>query len=72
MRNHYGVTCLSHDKGYYQHINYDDKEIVMVLPLLDASDVVKKKIAEEDKLPLFLSLFTQKLNAQQRNFFYFN
>jgi hypothetical protein len=21
IKNHYGVTCHSHDKGYYQHIN---------------------------------------------------
>ena len=72
VKNHYQVTCLSHDKGYYQHINYDDKEIVLELPLFDAPDEVKTKIAQEDKLALFLFLFTQKLNTHQKNSFYIN
>ncbi|RUR04852.1 hypothetical protein [Legionella sp. km772] len=72
VKNHYGVACLSHDKGYYQHINYDDKEVLIELPLVEAPSEVKKRIGEEEKLSLFLSLFSQSLNAQHRNFFYFN
>lgn len=72
VKNSYGVTCLSHDKGYYQHINYNDKEIVIEIPLVDAPADLKKHIAEKDKLALFLSLFAQKLNSSKTGFFYFN
>jgi hypothetical protein len=72
VKNRYNVTCLSHDKGYYQHINYNDKETLMEIPLLEAAAEIKKQIAEKDKLALFLSLFAQKIHNSKADFFYFN
>lgn len=72
IKNIYAVSCLSHDKGYYQHINYNDKEILIEVPLIDAPRELKKHIAEEDKLALFLSFLTQKLNHHRKESFYFN
>jgi hypothetical protein len=60
IKNRYRVTCLSHENGYYQHINYNDKEIVLETPLEDASLEIKQLIAEEDKLALFLSLLAER------------
>jgi hypothetical protein len=71
-KNIYKVTCLSHEKGYYQHINYDDKETLIDTPLIDAPTEIKKQITEEDKLALFLSLLTQKFNETQPSLRYFN
>ena len=72
VKNRYRATCLSHDKGYYQHINYNDKEIIMEIPLIEAATEIKKQVAEKDKLALFLSLFAQKLNSSKSGFFSFN
>jgi hypothetical protein len=71
-KNTYKVTCLSHDKGYSQHINYNDKETLIEIPLIDASVEIKRHIAKEDKLALFLSLLTQNFNQTQHQLFYFN
>lgn len=71
-KNIYKVSCLSHDKGYYQHIHYNDKEILIETPLLEAPKEIKQLIAEEDKLALFLSFLTQKFNQNHTTPFYFN
>jgi hypothetical protein len=69
-KNSYKVSCLAHDKGYYQHINYNDKEIIMEVPLREAPFDIKKHIANEDKLALFLSMLTQTVNNQENSFLY--
>lgn len=71
VKNQYAVTCLSHVKGYYQHINYNDKEVLIEIPLLEAANEIKKHIAKEEKLAHFLSLFARKLNNQPE-LIYFN
>ena len=64
IKYRYRVTCLSHEKGYYQHIHYNDRETLVELPLQEASLEVKKLIVDEDKLALFLTTLAQKSNKQ--------
>lgn len=68
IKNRYKVTCLSHVKGYYQHINYNDKETLLEMPLMEAPAEVKKHLAEQDKLALFLSLLTEQYTRTSQAF----
>ena len=62
IKNSYSASCITHDKGYYPLINYNDKENLIEQPLIDAPFALKKLLWETDKLALFLSFLSQKLN----------
>lgn len=67
VKNTYTAACRSHEKGYYQYINYNEKEVLIETPLLNADFSLKKQIWSEDKLALFLTLFSKK-NAHRSSF----
>lgn len=59
VKNTYTAACRSHEKGYYQYINYNEKEVLTEIPLLRADLSLKRQIWVEDKLALFLTLFSK-------------
>lgn len=64
IKNTYTAACRSHEKGYYQYINYNEKEVLIETPLLNADFSLKKQIWSEDKLALFLTLFSKKATTR--------
>jgi hypothetical protein len=66
IENRYGISCVSHDKGYYYpRINFDDKQTLIEKPLIDTDFEIRKRVWQEGKLALFLSFITQRLNINE-------
>lgn len=63
VKNTYTAACAAHEKGYYQYVNYNEKEVLIETPLLNADSALKKQIWDENKLAVFLTVLSKRTTS---------